>query len=229
MKKIISVIAAAVLVGFFLGAAGFGIVKFLQKEPQLPSVPLAESDPEMSGCYIKNFFAYSGKNPENGSFERVSDVAAIAVKNYSGHDIKYAEITVKTQGGDYVFLATTLLAGSEMTVLEKTGAKLYDTFSFLSAEITAGALFDEAPSLHEDSLAIAPSGNGFSVKNISGSDINGTVSIYFKTCDENGYFGGITYKTDIDGIKAGEEKTVSAELDTDNRLEAVFVTVSQEE
>ncbi len=224
MKKTAAVVIGAISAGVLLGLAVFGMIKFLGKEPQMSSVPLGETASELNGCYIEDFFAYSGEYPENGSFDTVKDVAALKLKNNSEHDIKYAEITVKSQSGDYVFLATTWLAGTEMTVLEQSGAKLYDKFSFVSAEITAAALFDEAPSMHGESFEVRRTEDGFSVKNVSGEDIPGTVTLYFKACDENGFFGGITCKADLEGLAAGEEKTVYDGLPTSKELKAVFIT-----
>lgn len=228
MKKLLSVTAAAALAGIVLGFAVFGIIKFL-----VGSTPPPDSDNasggDIAGCYVEEFFAYSGEYPEDGSFAQKQGVAAVRIKNATPFDIRYARITVKTQNESYAFSASSWLAGTEMTVLESTGRKAEDGFLFETAKITDVEAFDAVPSLLEDKFEISFENGSVSVKNKTEADLPGGMTVYFKAEDENGFFGGITFMVRMPGIKAGAAETVDTGIASSKAFIAVFAEEYKEE
>lgn len=222
MKKIITVLVLAALAGGILGFAVFEITKYVKKEEAVPTEFSDVTRFDANGCYVEEFFAYSGEYPEDGSFEPAENVAAIRIRNNLSVDIRYAEITVKAGVEEYVFLASSWLAGSEMTVLESAGKKVSGSLSFDSAEITSVGTFEKKPSLLEDRFEIKIENGVISVKNLTENDFPDGLTVYFKATDENGCFGGMTFRAALPGITAGGTETVSAGLSTEKELVPVF-------
>lgn len=88
------------------------------------------------------------------------------------------------------------------------------------------ALFTEPLSLYEEMLELQILDGGINVTNISGEDIAGEVSIYYKNAAADLYYGGITYRVRIEGgIRANEIKQIMASHFDDTGSKILFVTI----
>ena len=64
--------------------------------------------------------------------------------------------------------------------------------------------------------------------NISDKDIDGEIVIYYKNAASDLFYGGITYRIQIqDGLKADEIRQVMTQHASDTGSKIMFVTVSQ--
>ena len=70
-----------------------------------------------------------------------------------------------------------------------------------SGELTLESEYAAAPSLRDDLFKLYLQDGTLNIQNISGKDLDGSIVVYYKGADENGFFGGITYRLTIDGLK----------------------------
>mgnify|MGYP003299531222 CR=1 FL=1 len=85
--------------------------------------------------------------------------------------------------------------------------------------------FKEGLSIQSDSLEIYVNDGVFNVKNISDQDINEVIYIYFKNFSNDSYFGGITYRVKINGIKKGMMSQVMSNHYHVDSSKVLFVTI----
>lgn len=74
--------------------------------------------------------------------------------------------------------------------------------------------------------AKAPNG-AITITNISGSDITGQIYVYYKSAYGDLYIGGITYRTGVSGLAAGESTTLYASHYSTAYSKIMFVTYVQ--
>jgi hypothetical protein len=173
---------------------------------------------------ITQAFLYDGEFPENGSFKVENDVFALKVVNNSSKDIQLVRIYVVTDLNEYFFEITTLPSKKAVTVLEKNAQSISKDEKILEIREKNKIFFENKLSLCKDEFEITQLDSVFNIKNISSNDISSDVYVYFKRVDSNGdYFGGITFRSNAGGLKAGEFKQISAPHFIKENSEVLFV------
>ncbi len=173
---------------------------------------------------ITKAFLYSGEFPENGSFKAENDVFALKVINNSQKDIQLVRIYVVTDLKEYFFEITTLPSKKAVTVFEKNAQSISENEKILEVREENKIFFENKLSLCTDEFELTQINKIFNIKNISSKDVSSDVYVYFKRIDANGdYFGGITFRSNAGGLKAGELKQISAPHFIKENSEVLFV------
>lgn len=201
MKKkrviiVLSVVVAVIVIGLcaFLLFGGFNIGGKTFSEINIDN-----------GLSVSGLSLYSGEYVEDGSDENVEGIASVVLSNNGDTDYEYVEFTVKTKYGEYLFKASTVFAGSSVKVLCSDRKSLKDGDKMKSAELTLCTEYLTPPSLHEDLFEYYPRAKTINIKNVSGKTFS-KVILYYKDTDENGYFGGITYRIVFNNVANGDIK-----------------------
>lgn len=180
------------------------------------------------GVIAEDIYLYSGEYPEDGSFENCENVVAIKVKNTSASDIQLLRINVKTNKKDLEFEITTLRSGATVIAFEKSKQTLDENEKVISIESVNRADFSNKISLKEDMFIVQGNVATINIKNISATEIQEDIYIYYKKKDADGnYFGGITFRTKVDGIRSGEIKQLSAANFNPIDSEVLFVDYAE--
>ena len=88
------------------------------------------------------------------------------------------------------------------------------------------AFFTSELSLMEDSLQIQILDGVMNVTNISDSDIDGDIYIYYKNAAMDLYYGGITYRSSIaGGLKQSETRQLSGGHISKTGTKVMFVNI----
>ena len=193
---------------FFIVAALFAgcgaVITENETQTQAPALPSYAADGTYDlgeGLFITGLFAYSGVYPEDGGDATCEGIAALRLENRSDVHYEYLTVTVDTAGGSYAFSVSTLFAGATVTVLDKNKTVCADT-QIRAAAVGAKAAFLQPPTVHLDTLSISYTDGFITVKNLTDRTLS-DVYVYYKSVDENGYFGGITYRAAIGELAAG--------------------------
>lgn len=152
---------------------------------------------------------FSGGFVEDGSDEKVTDVAAILVSNETGKFVDLATVTYTVGEKTATFRITGLPAGERVWVLEKDRLQLSegDKLVFDECKVT----YKEDPIRSTQSLAVTREGNTLTVTNVSEHTLN-NVCVYYKNRLEDGsFFGGITYLINFGRMEPGETMQRSAD------------------
>lgn len=175
---------------------------------------------------IISISGYNGAYMEDGSDQDAENVMQIVVKNNGSLWLQYAEVSLTTNDMAAEFTFSSLKPGEQMVVLEKNRLK-YQEIQLDEVEVSIDTIvyFEEAPTLCSDVIEISKLDGAINVKNISDTDINGQVAVYYKTVENGVYQGGITYRVLIkDGLKAGEIRQIMTNHFSLEKSEIVFVT-----
>lgn len=143
--------------------------------------------------------SYSGAYLEDGTDEQVQDVLCIVVKNNGQQMIEYGRITLSSEGQTAEFVFSGLPVGAAVLVQEKnrlTAFEQTDAFAFSLAEC---ALPGSIVLAFGDDFELYPDDGVLNVKNISGRDFSGDVSVFYKNFAYGLFLGGITYRARISG------------------------------
>ena len=90
-------------------------------------------------------------------------------------------------------------------------------------------IFQESLTLCEDRLKIQMLDGVLNVSNISGKDIDGDITVYYKNSAADVFYGGITYRIRIEGgLKKDEIRQVVAGHVSDSGSALMFVTCGDE-
>ena len=174
-----------------------------------------------SGLVITDVGAYTGAFVEDGTDEQVEDVLMIEVYNYGIDPIQYAEISL----GDAEFVLTTLPVGETMRMLEKDRMAFDENAEYTQAAAQNVARFQKPMSLCQDKIQIQPLDGAMNIINVSGADITGEVTVYYKNTVDGVLHGGITYRVRImEGMKAGEVRQIVANHYSESGSRVMFVT-----
>lgn len=200
-------------------------------EPVMPGVstPAPEDSVSIdlgSGLEITNISRFAGSFIEDGSDDVLSDVCAITVKNNAA-TVQYAHITLAIGEERYEFDLSTLPSGASAQLLELSRQPLPESTDGLTASLTSFAPFDTEPTLCEDAISIDAQDTAITITNVSGSDITGQIYVYYKTAYGDLYIGGITYRTGVSGLAAGESTTLYASHYSTAYSRIMFVTYVQ--
>ena len=149
---------------------------------------------------------YAGAFVEDGSDRSVENVAAILVTNLSEEYLTYASLQFEIDGVAATFVLTGLPAGASAWVLEQNALEIGANAQFVALDSVMQFIPQEA----NDELEVTMSDGLLSAKNVTDSVyVDGY--IYYKQLHTDGNFlGGITYRTGIGDLAAGETIEVTA-------------------
>lgn len=179
---------------------------------------------------IQTIGAYTGVYVEDGTNELVTDVLMLKLVNNGAEGVEYAKIAMNIGEQAAEFTATTIPAGAAVILLEKNRMAYDAALDYSTAEVVCENLahFREPMSLHEDKLSFQILDGAINVTNISGNDITGRITVYYKNKAAGLYYGGITYRITLeDGLKAGEIKQIMASHFAETGSEILFATIAQ--
>lgn len=177
------------------------------------------------GLQITDYGSYTGLYMEDGSNEIVSDVMMVVVRNGGEEDIQLAEFTARCGGEEYRFKLTNLAVGKRAVLLDLDRRRA-ESGTLESAGLGDAALFQEPMELHEDTVEIGGLEGMLNVKNISGTDMDGDIYIYYKYAAQDLLYGGITFRVRIEGgLKAGELRQIPAGHFEPGGCEIIQVTI----
>jgi len=173
---------------------------------------------------VEDIYLYSGEYIEDGSFENCENVVALKLKNDSGSDIQFLRLIVKTNIKELTFEISTLTSGATVVALEKSKQTLAEKEEILSIESVNRADFDSGITLKDDILVVKGNLATINIKNVSATEIQKDIYVYYKKKDANGnYFGGITFRTKAEGLKPDEIKQLPAANFDPSDSEVLFV------
>lgn len=168
---------------------------------------------------------YTGSFVEDGTDEDVTDVMMITIKNNGENTLQYAEIQLVSEKETIEFALSTLPPGKEMIVLEKNRKGYLKNLEHAEIRLNNVVFFNEEPNLYEDVFNIEKLKGALNIKNITKTNIEGPIAVYYKAINDNYYYGGITYRVVIhEGIKAGETHQVMSNHFSPDTCEIIFVT-----
>ncbi len=161
------------------------------------------------GLNIIELAPYTGAYMEDGTDEIVSDVLMAILENTSDQALQHAKITLHFGETQAEFSVTNLPAGEKVVLLEQS-RMAYTANAPELAEIQDTA-FLERMELYPEIFEITGEKGAVTVKNISDTEISGDIYVYYKNCAADLYYGGITYRTRVEGgLAAGESKQAIA-------------------
>ena len=174
------------------------------------------------GLFIEELFSYSGPFVEDGSNDPCENIAAVRIVNGSALSYRYLKFSLETADAVYSFAASTVMAGTEMTVLNEK-KEPYTGDRIIACETVTIAPFTEPPSVYPDKFSISYLDFFLNVRNLTEKPI-GNVSVYYKNTDENGFFGGITYRSFFGVVEGGQTLQNRVENLRKDSSVIVFVT-----
>ncbi len=146
---------------------------------------------------------YEGPFSEDGTDREVADVAALILRNTGPVELAHAQVLIRQGQRQLLFRATNIPAGAAVLVLENRGAA-YVQAAYSSC--SGMAVREEAVSLTPQQLRVeAVELATMRVTNLTDRPLE-NILLYYKTWsgDSGLYLGGITYKTRIAALGAGE-------------------------
>lgn len=142
---------------------------------------------------------FSGAFVEDGSDEQIQNVLALVVRNTGEELLEYGLITAECDGEAVTFEFSGLPAACSVLVMEKNRT-VYDG----SAEIAELSCEQMAMPVDivldfENDFSLYPSDGVINLENISGSDFESDISVYYKNFEYGLFLGGITYRARFSG------------------------------
>ena len=171
---------------------------------------------------------YSGSYMEDGSDENVENVLSIMITNNGTRTLQYAEAEFTYGDKTAVFTFSTLRPGQSMLVLEKNHLDYFESYTLTDAILNHEVFFQRSLNICEDKFRITAADGVFNVENISGDNLTGNISIYYKNKKDDIYYGGITYRAIIEGgIEKDGVKQITTKHFTVDGSEVVFVDYTE--
>lgn len=159
-----------------------------------------------NGLIINRIVDYDGMYMEDGSDEKVDDVLGIIIENRSASDLQYAEIYLEFENKTARFNITNLRNGDSCLVLE---SERFSTDEMPTKVYCSNVVYySSLMNIKADQLEINGMKGALNIRNISEEDINGDIYVYYKHYADGMFMGGITYRTKVSGLKAGELRQV---------------------
>lgn len=179
------------------------------------------------GVYLEQVKSYTGTYMEDGSDQVVSDVMMILVNNMSGSDIQLMNIELTYPEGTFYFQLTNLATGGKAVLLEKNRAPMPRSTP-TNAVATNTALFKTPMTADFERFEISGADGVLNVKNISGGDITGNIYVYYKYKIQDLFYGGITFRVQIEGgLKDGEIRQIMTNHYNPENCEIVMIETLQ--
>lgn len=160
------------------------------------------------GVMIDALFQYSGMNPDCGD-EEGENIGAIQLINDSEQYIESSEITMLMEDGTaLVFQIEDVPSGNTVMAFDVNNTA-FDEQQLVS-EIAAEVSYAENSSLYEEEVTVSIEETGIYLGNQTENAIPNMTVMYH--CDMDGvYFGGKSYKKQVELLESGESTVVSAE------------------
>ena len=156
-----------------------------------PSQESTELSSTVKGLVCLEISRFTGGYIEDGTYDRVTDVAAILVANDTEQFLNLATVTYKVGERTATFRVTGLPAGEAAWVLEQNRMTLAPEDKLVLEDCKTA--FNANPITATQNLQVTREGNSFTVKNVSDKKLK-NVCIYYKNTLEDGVFmGGITF------------------------------------
>lgn len=175
------------------------------------------------GLYIRNMYKYTGIFMEDGTDDAVTNVMMIVLENTSEKDLQLADVEIEYAGYTAKFRATNVPSGEKAVLLQQSRRAPTEE-NPVSCSASNVIFFDEPMRSSDERLEIT-GGDGFvNVKNVSETDIEGEIYIYYKYSSADMFYGGITFRTKLDGLKAGETNSAVAGHYTTKGCTVVMIT-----
>ena len=176
------------------------------------------------GLTITDIDKYAGIYMEDGSDEMVSNLLMIQVENTTGKDLYLAQIKLEYGNKTAEFQVTNLPNGAKAVLLERQ--RMSYTAQLPQNASAENVAFTTEFSMFADQLEVNALDGVINVKNISGKDIPEDIYVYYKNYAGNLYYGGITYRIQIDGgLKAGEIRQIMASHYIQSSSKLLMVTI----
>jgi hypothetical protein len=216
---LLAVVMLVLLAALICAAVFLGKQYQTPEQTTEPTVRQTEAQPEMTellpmelsqGLVIHHISGYAGIYMEDGTDEVVSDVMMLVLENTADKDLQLARIRIEYSDFTAEFEVTNIPAGEKVVALEKNRHPK-TAAAFRSAEAYNVVFYPEAMSLREDRIQITGTAGSLEVTNISGTDIQGDIYVYYKNSATDLLYGGITYRVRVKGgLAAGETQQVIA-------------------
>lgn len=162
---------------------------------------------DSSGIEIERMDNYSGYYIEDGTEDKVENVATLTLKNNFDQAIEYGSIRLSQGEKTLEFQFSLIPAGAQVVVMEAKRSPYEADLELLYEGSTVANI--EIMDMAQDSINVTTgSDGGITVTNISQNDIPQLRVFYKNLLDENVYMGGIAYNAKIEGLKRGESRTV---------------------
>ena len=202
--------------------------KIVTNSKSQPTTVAAEPIDLGSGLKLIGLSEATGNFPEDGSDEFVEKMLSATFINEGEHTIQYASVQVRIGEETFSFAFSTLPAGKRIRVFEADKKSISETAGDVAAEAEYIAYFQEEPSLHEEELEFTVSDGVITVKNISETDIDKEIYVFYKSVSGDTYMGGITYRLRVPaGLAAGEKYQGNAVHAFENLTKVMFVTYGE--
>lgn len=188
-----------------------------QKETEPTQAPSEDSISQVRDLMCLEISRFTGGFVEDGTYERVTDVAAILVANDTDQFLELATVTYRVGNRKATFRITGLPAGGMVWVLEQNRLTLAPEDQLVLEDCQAS--YNPKAITSTSDLQVIRDGNSYTVKNVSGKTLK-NVCIYYKNTMDNGYFmGGITFMMTFGDMAPGEQiKRASAHLGDNSRI-----------
>ncbi len=174
------------------------------------------------GLCVDQIGFYSGSVSAENGLERVYGVLGLKLTNNSDKNISNARITY----GDYAFELQILPAGGSV-MLPETTLSIYTGALPSGSPAVESMEYLEAETIELDSFEFRVGDGELSVKNISDADIGEDLLVYYEYESIGGLIGDVCYSAILEGgLKAGEEKTISAPNAMIDAAKVILVAVS---
>ena len=163
---------------------------------------------EGTDLVVEKISSYKGYFIEDGSDKKVSNVAAIVLKN-EGDNLEFAGIGISQGERSLGFSASQIPAGATVIVLEQNGAS-YSSDPYYTATATTKSA--DKFEMSEKLVSVKDNGkNAITVTNISDKKLS-EVKVFFKSYlpDKDAYVGGITYTMTLTDLEPGTSTDVSS-------------------
>lgn len=148
------------------------------------------------------FSQYSGSYVEDGSYEKVTNVAAILVANVGTEFLDLATVTYAVGDETATFVVTGLPPGKKAWVLEANRMVLAEDVEFRL--LSCDTSFRPDAVMQTELLDVSAEGNTLQVTNTSDTPLE-NVCVYYKVTHTDGhYLGGITYMLNFGTLQPGE-------------------------
>ena len=116
--------------------------------------------------------------------------------------------------------------GKAVVLLEKNRLAFDKGFDYSTANVDNIAFFAEETSKMEDSVKVQFLDGVINVTNISESDIDGEIVIYYKNSATDLYYGGITYRSRVTGgLAKGETRQITGVHSSKTGSALMFVQI----
>ena len=148
---------------------------------------------------------------------------AVVAENISDTDVEYAVLTVKNGDKTYSFNASVLLRNKKvmLTCNENVG---YDAEAVYTLWKTENVLnFSTPPSMNADVFEVSVLKGSISVRNISDTDIESDIYIYYKDKTDGIPDGSVTRRVKLSGLDASSQSYMKNPEINENNCEIMFV------